>query len=308
MEALKAERSAQKDKEAILRNHAHYKDANAVGLGGSSQSKKEDGKKKALPPAHKEPAKSSDPHTSKKAAKKAAAAAKAAAQGQTPIASNSSQTKDAQPPQTGAPANPPPKQKPVPSTPKAPRANRERQGSRGAASAAADAGKVALPSVGSNPAPAATPAVPVSESGAASSSQPVANSSRQGRPVVGLASRQFEAALSGAVGGKPRREREKAKDAPAQANTPASGPSAAATTSPRNRPKQVSSIASAANAPTILHREGQESQTQPAGIVTRPAAADSGGAPTSREEGSGGGRRGQRGRGRGRGVRGGRGG
>ena len=42
LEALKAEKSAQKDKEAIIRNHAHYKDP--ATLGGS---KKDDGKKKA---------------------------------------------------------------------------------------------------------------------------------------------------------------------------------------------------------------------------------------------------------------------
>ncbi|TFY63737.1 hypothetical protein EVG20_g6199, partial [Dentipellis fragilis] len=71
LEALKAEKSAQKDKEAIQRNHAHYKEMAAA-------SKKEEAKKKAAV-KHSEP-----PATlGKKAAKRAAkAAAVAAAQGQ----------------------------------------------------------------------------------------------------------------------------------------------------------------------------------------------------------------------------------
>lgn len=77
LEALKAEKSAQKDKEAIQRNHAHYKDpivasGLAPPVGGS---KKEDTRKRSsgAPP----PSKATETQPSKKVSKKAAAAAKA---------------------------------------------------------------------------------------------------------------------------------------------------------------------------------------------------------------------------------------
>jgi regulator of nonsense transcripts 3 len=78
LDALKAEKSAQRDKEAIQRNHAHYKDA-------AQASKKDDSKKKAAAAAA---AASGTPEAKqggdltaqlgKRAAKKAAAAAAAA--------------------------------------------------------------------------------------------------------------------------------------------------------------------------------------------------------------------------------------
>ncbi|KAF6741093.1 Smg-4/UPF3 family-domain-containing protein [Ephemerocybe angulata] len=49
LEALKAEKSAQKDKEAILRNHAHYKDQANVAAIVSNPNRKDD--KKKAPPA-----------------------------------------------------------------------------------------------------------------------------------------------------------------------------------------------------------------------------------------------------------------
>ncbi|KZV74977.1 hypothetical protein PENSPDRAFT_741883 [Peniophora sp. CONT] len=75
LEALKAEKSAQKDKEAILRNHAHYKEI-----------KKDDKKKGAAAaststaaPSAAAPGKDAPATLGKRAAKKAAAAQKAAA-------------------------------------------------------------------------------------------------------------------------------------------------------------------------------------------------------------------------------------
>ncbi|KAF8128566.1 Smg-4/UPF3 family-domain-containing protein [Boletus edulis] len=76
LEALKAEKSAQKDKEAILRNHAHYKDVTASG-----SSRKEEAKKKAAAAAVQQVASTkpepSSPPTSKKVKKAAAVAQKA---------------------------------------------------------------------------------------------------------------------------------------------------------------------------------------------------------------------------------------
>ena len=72
LEALKAEKSAQKDKEAILRNHAHYKDIHAAAIHAPSSSKRED-KKKATQTSNPS-GKGVEQPLSKKAAKKAAAA------------------------------------------------------------------------------------------------------------------------------------------------------------------------------------------------------------------------------------------
>jgi hypothetical protein len=72
LEVLKAEKSAQKDKEAILRNHAHYKDSAAA-----NAPRKEEIKKKA-PPATVVPQKPEPgPAPLSRKAKKAAAAQKA---------------------------------------------------------------------------------------------------------------------------------------------------------------------------------------------------------------------------------------
>src|SRR5260221_6678833 len=76
LDALKAEKSAQRDKEAIQRNHPHYKDA-------AQASKKDDSKRKAAAAASgatseaKQGGDSTAP-LSKRAAKRAAAAAAAA--------------------------------------------------------------------------------------------------------------------------------------------------------------------------------------------------------------------------------------
>ncbi|KAI0696522.1 Smg-4/UPF3 family-domain-containing protein [Cytidiella melzeri] len=294
LEALKAEKSAQKDKEAIIRNHAHYKDMKVAATSTPAGAKRDVAKKKAGSDNH-PPSKGEEPPTSKKAAKKAAAAAaKAASQAFT---SGAAQPKDTSAP-GGGPSNPPAKSKAATSTPKSQRTNRDRGGSKGASSATAQASK---PEPSNNPSEHSKPEPPKSEllvPGAPSEPGPAASSSRRGRPVIGLGSRQFEAALSGAVGGgKPKREKDNETTVPTSA--------AAGATSPKSRPSQVPSATSAVVPHTILRRDGPANPI-PAGVIVRPPPEGAG--QTIRDDGAGGAGRGHRGRGRGRGGRGGRGG
>jgi regulator of nonsense transcripts 3 len=302
LEALKAEKSAQKDKEAILRNHAHYKDMNAAAIHGSTGSKREDKKKPAQP---NNPPKGGDPPPSKKAAKKAAAAAKAAAQASTSAAA--APVKDGSAHPAGA-SNPPAKAKAPPIAPKAQRANRERKESK---SSTQQATNQQPPTIISEPSPqnpqVSSPNPSTSDlPSSGPSSGPVNNPARRGRPVIGLGSRHFEAALSGAVGGKPKRERPE-RDGGKDSSTSTNASPAAATTSPKVRLKHVSSTTAPAAPPTILQRDPQ-GNANPAGIITRPQHEAAGTTQPVREDGAGGSGRGHRGRGRGRGGRGARGG
>jgi regulator of nonsense transcripts 3 len=157
LEALKAEKSANKDKEAILRNHAHYSQIIPP------VSRKED-KKKNIP--------APQPQASK------------ATEGTSVTDSGSVPKSTADGPVTEA-------IKPV----KAPRARAPRPPKNQS----------------NNPSQNST----VDDAAAAPSEAPA----RRSRPVIGLASRQFEAALSG-VGGRDRRskrERGKEKEPPAPA-------------------------------------------------------------------------------------------
>ncbi|KAN0094534.1 Smg-4/UPF3 family domain containing protein [Tylopilus felleus] len=81
LEALKAEKSAKKDKDMILRNHAHYKDPAVSG----SSSKKEDTKKAAVAAADSGPlaqaAKPESPASTSKKVKKVAAPQKVSSHG-----------------------------------------------------------------------------------------------------------------------------------------------------------------------------------------------------------------------------------
>src|SRR5216684_8770320 len=72
LDALKAEKSAQRDKETIQRNHPHYKDA-------AQASKREESKKKPAA-AESKPSGESTAPLGKRAARRAAAAQKASAQ------------------------------------------------------------------------------------------------------------------------------------------------------------------------------------------------------------------------------------
>ncbi|KAG1847816.1 Smg-4/UPF3 family-domain-containing protein [Suillus subalutaceus] len=186
LEALKAEKSAQKDKEAILRNHAHYKDTSAA-----STARKEEVKKKAAAPtaaSQKQPeAKPTAPlsRKAKKAAIAAAAAQKAGSPAQT-APTVASAAKGASVGHANLPAKPPPQAPAVP---------RQRRPSHGRQQAPKVLAAPLPPKPAVQPPPASTDAAPPP-------------TSRRGRPVVGLG-RHFEAALNGAVGPSGGRKREK---------------------------------------------------------------------------------------------------
>ncbi|OAX35040.1 hypothetical protein K503DRAFT_746484 [Rhizopogon vinicolor AM-OR11-026] len=185
LEALKAEKSAQKDKEAILRNHAHYKDPTIA-----NTFRKEEVKKKVTAPtvaSQKQPEAGPAP-LSRKAKKAAAAAAQKVA--------SPAQTTQGNPAAKGVstetanlPAKPTPHAPTARTTPRSPRTARQQAPKIPAATS--------LP-----PKPVAQPAPSVSTDPA----PPASN--RRGRPVVGLG-RQFEAALNGAVGPSGGKKREK---------------------------------------------------------------------------------------------------
>ncbi|KAI0080404.1 hypothetical protein K474DRAFT_1704712 [Panus rudis PR-1116 ss-1] len=274
LEALKAEKSAQKDKEAILRNHAHYKDTPTI---ATNPQKKDDSKKKSAP------SKSAEAHASKKAAKKAAA--KAAAQQQ------QTETTIANPPQIAKnPAHASSQSHPIPvkpAPPKGPKAARERQNAKASASTASNAAPT-------NPAPAAPSTSQSSNTpsgSTANASAPTSPAPRRVRPVIGLASRQFEAALSGAGVslGERKSRREREKEAAAETNKGKDG-------------DRTASSSTQPVAPTILQRN---SPNQPTAPLPRAASNATPADNSSRNEAPAG--RGGRGRGRG-GKRGGRGG
>ncbi|KAI0922913.1 hypothetical protein AcW1_002568 [Taiwanofungus camphoratus] len=281
LEALKAEKSAQKDKEAILRNHAHYKDqSNAP---GASSSKKDDGKKKggAAVAAAQKP---TEPQVSKKAAKKAAAAAKAAQQQQTQQAPPANLPAK---PAAGAPA---PKQAQSTAVPKTPRPPRERQQPKPAAG----------PPV---PANLAAPALMPSGDQLVSGPAEVAQPARRNRPMLGLASRQFEAALSEAgVERRARREKEREKERAAPGDNHSNGGDSPA--KGKAKDEKRSGAASAPRPPPppmILQRDGQQQ-------APKVLARQGDGGPTTAqpdllalEDNTSGGRGGGRIRGRGRG-------
>ena len=193
LEALKAEKSANKDKEAILRNHAHYKDQLPGAL-----ARKDD--KKKVPPAVQ----------AQKVAEGAAAAGNKKAGGKKqqvvpPAAAAAASNQNQKPGQAGLPKSvgnvpgpsnlgaKPPKSARAPRAPPPPQANKPQN--------------VVVPiqtAIQQQPGPS-TPQQPPSDG--ATTPTP-----RRTRPVIGLASRQFEAALSGVAGGKSRRERERERE------------------------------------------------------------------------------------------------
>ncbi|KAF8964760.1 Smg-4/UPF3 family-domain-containing protein [Flammula alnicola] len=199
LEALKAEKTANKDKEAILRNHAHY---NQINVGPSRKEEKKKAGAASAPP----PSKQSEIKTGN-ATNAAVASGKKAqkkAQGGVPAATAPQNAKNASQGASGPAfknaANNPPTAKPA----KPPRAPRGAQ----AKSAANDTPHVE---------PSA--ALPPSPLDSTNSTAPPAV--RRTRPVIGLASRQFEAALSGvsglAIAATERKRREKEREAQAAA-------------------------------------------------------------------------------------------
>ncbi|KAH7912839.1 Smg-4/UPF3 family-domain-containing protein [Hygrophoropsis aurantiaca] len=287
LEALKAEKSAQKDKEAILRNHAHYKDS----AGGSS--KKEESKKKASqPPGQKQP------ELSKKAKKATAAAQKAAAQGPgstTPATSGTS----VPPPKSSGPANgPAPPKSPAP--PRAPRSARQQPPKQP---------PVPAPQTVLTKPPQASPSLPSADSVPATPisapAPPSAPAARRGRPVLGLG-RHFEAALTGA--GVERKKASREKETSTSSGNPGEAPP-----KQRDGPKPSRGGAVPPSAvPSILQRgteAGSSGHTGVPGspiIIQRPQsprvfppAAGSGELTGGEQPARGGVRRGRGGRGRG---------
>ena len=214
LEALKAEKSASKDKEAILRNHAHYKDpailASTNALRGAhaaaaaaSSAKDEVGKKKGGPSTQPKEAASAD--VGKKGKK--AHITQAAVAKQQHAAAAAAKKEHA-------------------SSPKPSRAARQQAAAARAAAAAQTAAQSQVRVSDNRPAEA--PPVSASSSGegggvAATAPAPPASvaanvgaavaASRRGRPIVGLGSRHLQAALSqvGAAAVE-RKRREKEKD------------------------------------------------------------------------------------------------
>jgi regulator of nonsense transcripts 3 len=222
LEALKAEKSASKDKEAILRNHAHYKDpailastnalrgAHAAAVAASS-SKDEAGKKKGGPSTQPREAASADvgkkgkkPHVTQTAVAKqqhvAAAAKKEHAPSPKPSRAARQQAAAARAAQTAA-------QPQVRVSAEAPPVS---------ASSSGEGGGVAA----TTPVPPASVAANVGAAVAAS---------RRGRPIVGLGSRHLQAALSqvGAAAIE-RKRREREKDVAAKEGTSANAVEASA--------------------------------------------------------------------------------
>ncbi|THH18892.1 hypothetical protein EW146_g2181 [Bondarzewia mesenterica] len=301
LEAIKAEKSAQKDKEAILRNHPHYKDV----ASSSASSKKDESKKKGGAPTSVKPVETQSA-SSKKGSKKAAAAA----QKQTALSSTSqlknggasiataaaSITKAAQPPST--------------------KSNKgERQQSQTQSQE---------PQLLKRPVtPASTTSIPVPPTPTSAPTETLPSGSagaggRRSRPVLGLASRQFEAALSGAGVSKTKRERaadrEKDKDKGKESRGAAVAGEDGGKGKERERRHEDKTVgkaarqakaeagASAVIVPAILQRDGQQQQVAPK-ILTRSAEAEgSAVTPTSvTETMRGRGHAKSRGRGRGRG-------
>lgn len=187
LEALKAEKSAQRDKEAILRNHAHYKESVAA-------AKREEAKKKAVAIAQKQSVEIGSSMSKKE--KKAAAAAAAAQKGsphdiQPPMRIQTSGMKQ---PVAGSGVGPtsPPDVVQVPPVPT--RLPRERTHRHKGAASSAHASSEPTPALGADD----------------SSSAPQAQS-RRGRPVVAMG-RHFTAAMSGVVRGGERRKRGEKRD------------------------------------------------------------------------------------------------
>lgn len=324
LEALKAEKSAHKDKEAILRNHAHYKELPS----GSNASKKEDAKKKGITaPASKQ---AEHAQVGKKGPRKAALAQKGQPQSQGTVAA---------PTKTPGSSNSAPSAK-IPSGTKASRSGREHQGRQQQMKAPA-AASTATPPIQAVVGSEGTNSTTTTTTTAAAQPPATPTASRRARPVIGLASRQFEAALSGAGVGstgerKPRREREGDKDkaggsgggnAAANGDKPSprkdrggrrkedkaggAGPGSSAGSQPP--PARIPSILqrSEGASPTILQREGQlpvavmrptEVGSSSKEIVSGPAV---GSVPRSDSAGGRGHARRGRGRGRGGAIRGG---
>jgi len=256
IEALIAEKSAQRDKEAILRNHVHYKDQGAI----NGTSKRDD--KKKGPPAPPPPKPSGE--QGKKSAKKAQKANKAPPAQAAASSKNASSAPTPAPtimskPNAGAKSSQSPQKAPRP--PKLP---------------AAATNAVLGPSEDNDNVPSTTTTATIAPTAGILPAPP---NGKRARPVIGVASRQFEAALNGAgVKSKKGGNKEKPKD------DAVNGGDAKSSTAAKVREENMNARI---DVPTILGRDDEVS-----GTTASP----------------GGGRGGARGRGRSRGRGGHRGG
>ena len=208
LEALKAEKTAVKDKEAITRNHAHYKQVEVA-------THKEDKKKSTAATAtarSEAQVANPSPAGGKKAAKKVQAQAQAAAPKASVPNKNVSTNVPLVTHQTSAGA--PSSSSRPPKPPKALRpAQQGKPTSSGATTHIANTSNVAS----------------IDRAASASTPQPdnlSSTPSRRTRPIIGIASRQFEAALSIAGlanSASERRKREKEKPKDVQTPTTESG-------------------------------------------------------------------------------------
>ncbi|KAF8558615.1 hypothetical protein OG21DRAFT_1080389 [Imleria badia] len=339
LEALKAEKSAQKDKEAILRNHAHYKD---VIVSGAS-SKKEDAKKKvpiaAVPiQAAKLP---ETPAPSSKRAKKAAVAA--AQKAQDGLGKGSPAGGGGGVPSSSAK---PPAQAPASSAGHTPRHRPPREHGRSHPAKGSDASSAPAPASGSGsgpaPGPTPTPAVTTENvalvSPAGGPAPAHGQNQRKNRPMVGIG-RHFEAALTGtgvgvspapASGSSDRKRRDKGGDSGAGAGAGSTEPSSVSKGKQKHReerahpPPEVvptsilqrpAEVGSPSTSPGVVIVQPSVSPRATEGLAGRgeggagagaaPAPASGAGGPGA---GAGPGGRGNARRGRGRGSRGHRGG
>ncbi|KAF9522235.1 Smg-4/UPF3 family-domain-containing protein [Crepidotus variabilis] len=242
LEALKAEKSAARDKEAILRNHAHYKQAEIV-------SRKEDKKKSTNAPSG-TPSKAIDSAANRKASKKAhaqqqaqaQAAAAAAVQAAAINPGRSTQTSKGPPPNAAASPSRPPR------PPKPPRVSQ-------LSKAVPAAPTSAVPS--DAPGPSTSTIAP---SAAGSGTTDPAPATRRSRPLIGIASRQFEAALNIAGlanSASERKRREKEREG--QPTTPIAGPGAEAAAKDESKSTRQS-VASSLSLPTARIDESDNEQ------------------------------------------------
>ncbi|KAF9448098.1 hypothetical protein P691DRAFT_801340 [Macrolepiota fuliginosa MF-IS2] len=294
LEALKAEKQAQKDKEAIIQNHPHYK-LNPPAPGAF---RKEEKRKAAR-------AEASGPPAGKKGKKAAAAPPPPPKQIQI-------QTK---PSTSGGSAHnvniaTPTPAKPQPSPSRAGRAAKHaakvvKEANAAAASANATTTQapvskdVRAPST--HRAPDATPTVPLQVQDITTTATVPPVQPKRARPVLGLGSRHFEAALSGAGMTGERKRREKGKETlstpaapaavPQDGNVQERPPPSTSPKRPRHRKEGHAGVVS--GGPDV----------NGAGViaVSLPAQVDGGGAPPHINGGRGGRRGGRGGPGRGRG-------
>jgi regulator of nonsense transcripts 3 len=186
LDALKAEKSAQRDKEAIQRNHPHYKDA-------VQASKREEFKKKAVATSSaaaesKKSGESTAP-LGKRAAKRAAAAAAQKAPAQAGPA--------AQPKSGNAPSEAKPPSS-SPSKGKSARASKHHR-KPPPSTAPSQVAPVSAATAPSSPPPTEAIAQVLSPAPTARALTPASsNNPGMTRPVLGIVSRHFGAALSGA--------------------------------------------------------------------------------------------------------------